>query len=70
MAIELSQSSSTAQPFVLCTRGQRWLFPIELLEPLGVVSGQQVSDMILTQLLHQHVAYLASLVALDNAARH
>jgi hypothetical protein len=55
------------QPFVFCPKGLRWAFPVEIMVPLRVVSGQRVTSTILDQLLQRNVARLAASVAIDKA---
>lgn len=58
------------QPYVRCSRDQRWAFPHELLDRLGVQSGQRVSEIMLIQLLEQNLARIEAMVTIDKAARH
>lgn len=56
------------QTYVRCTRQRKWAFPAEMLEEIGIVSGQQVSDALLLYLLEQNVAYIQTKIALQTAS--
>lgn len=57
---------SGKQPFVV-NRGGRWAFSTDELEPLGIVSGQTVNDLLLRELLERRVANLTAKIAINNA---
>lgn len=57
------------QPFVRDHAGRRWAMPKQVLEMSGCVSGQTVSDVVMTSLLEANVAYIQMHIALEKAGK-
>ncbi len=58
---------SGEQPFVLDTHRNRWSVSAEVMEELGLVSGQGVSHAIITAIVEAHLASIQARIALDAA---
>lgn len=57
------------QPFVRDHAGRRWAMPKQVLEMSGCVSGQTVSDVVMTSLLEANVAYIQMQIVLEETGK-
>ena len=69
MAKQERDMDTGKQPYVLDKCRNRWSVMPGVMEELGLVSGQTVSDCIITAILGSSLASIQALIALDKAAK-
>ena len=59
-------TNSEKQSFVVDTQGNRWAFSKDVLLECNVESGQEISDLLLTQVMEINIAKLQAEIAIEN----
>lgn len=69
LADQERKMDSGEQPHVIDKDRNRWAVSQEVMDELGLVSGQTVSDTIITAILEANVASIQARIAVDAAAK-
>ncbi len=68
LAEQERRMDSGEQPYVFDKNRNRWSVRSEVMEELGLESGQQVSDPIITAIVEANLAVCQTMVALEKAS--